>query len=216
MKRSISIILSFALSLCMVLSLTGCKSSDYKTAISVYESGDHMQAKELFSVLNGYSDSEEYIDKINEEIYTQALTFLDNGNTEEALGLFTQTIDYKDSSQYCAFINDPERLIREKCGAEKNNNAYTTYISMQELGFAYGVVIHDNYSSVAHYDRNSNKFACVVCTFVEYGMSGYNTAECYEGFLGHFEGCYPIIDKSIELDADSEAEVEEEFWSRYW
>ena len=88
MKRIISIFLSFALSLCMVLSLTGCKSSDYKAAISVYESGDLMQAKELFSALNGYSDSEEYIDKINEELYTQALTFLDNGNIEEALDLF--------------------------------------------------------------------------------------------------------------------------------
>lgn len=50
-------ILSVALVLALCLCLTGCKSSDYKKAVGLQESGDYQAAAEMFQALGDYQDS---------------------------------------------------------------------------------------------------------------------------------------------------------------
>ena len=83
MKKVLSL-LSISTILCICL--VGCKSDDYKQAVSFQESGDYTAAMEIFESLDGYKDSADrivacsaMIDALNE--YDAASTALEEKNT---------------------------------------------------------------------------------------------------------------------------------------
>lgn len=92
MKKTIALILV----LLLALSLTGCKSSDYKEAMSYYADGKYEAACELFKKLGNYEDS---IEMVNRCIYAMAEEKLETKQYSEAADLFESLGDYEDSSE---------------------------------------------------------------------------------------------------------------------
>lgn len=76
--------------------LSGCSSSDYKTASCYLEEGKYAQAKELFTSLGDYKDSAEKIIVCD---YALADTLLTQGRYEEAAAAFRALDGYSDSSE---------------------------------------------------------------------------------------------------------------------
>ena len=65
MKKKLLAILILCIT---VFSLTACDSSDYKKAMSLYESGDYEEAAKMFVELGDYEDSAEMAVKAKEEL----------------------------------------------------------------------------------------------------------------------------------------------------
>ena len=83
MKRKISF---FVLPLILCLCLTGCKSTDYREAVGMQESGDYAAAAEVFQILGDYQDSASRLKLCNEYIFAiqsfdKALIKLEEENT---------------------------------------------------------------------------------------------------------------------------------------
>ena len=57
-EKNLAVVL--AIFMCMLLS--GCKSSDYKNAMDLYEKGDYVAAKDMFAALGDYKDSASKLD----------------------------------------------------------------------------------------------------------------------------------------------------------
>lgn len=100
MKRKIAII-GLVLALC--LSLTGCKSSDYKKAVGLQESGDYQAAAEMFQALGDYQDAASRLGTCNDYIaatqeFTDAADALAEKNAEldAAIGTASE-IAYSDA-----------------------------------------------------------------------------------------------------------------------
>jgi len=92
------------IALSILLLLSGCKSSDYKQAVSLFDSGEYEKAQKAFAELGEYKDSKEYLEKANaiitEERYNHALELFEAENYSKALSAFSSLNDYKDSLQY--------------------------------------------------------------------------------------------------------------------
>ena len=90
----------------MCLCLCSCKSSDYKKAVALYESGEYRQAIVLFRSLGDYEDSVQMIEAcelaILEEAYNGAIALMEAGSYEDAMDAFEDLEDYKDSAQKIA------------------------------------------------------------------------------------------------------------------
>lgn len=89
-------IAAFILALAIMGTLAGCDRSDYKKAVSLYDSGEYAQAMELFEELGDYEDSSTMVKACSYQI---ALDFADAGNYQDALTIFQSLGDYADSSQ---------------------------------------------------------------------------------------------------------------------
>lgn len=96
MKKIIMLILAMA----MLLMLTGCDSSDYKEANSLYESGEYVEALEMFEALGDYEDSVEKVKACNYQI---ALELTNAGKYQEALTMFVSLGDYEDCAEQSVF-----------------------------------------------------------------------------------------------------------------
>lgn len=88
------------LSLVMLVMLTGCDSSDYKKAVSLYESGEYAEAVEMFEALGDYEDSAEMVKACNYQI---ALELTKAGKYQEALVMFVSLGDYEDCAEQSVF-----------------------------------------------------------------------------------------------------------------
>lgn len=79
---------------------------DYEQAVALWEDKKYEEAMTAFEVLNGYKDSEDYIDqcieKINNPIYNQGLSLMRRGDYEKAIIKLTPICDYKDSAEKIA------------------------------------------------------------------------------------------------------------------
>ncbi|MEE1239735.1 MAG: transporter substrate-binding domain-containing protein [Acutalibacteraceae bacterium] len=97
MKRIISVIICAVI----ILTLTGCDSGDYKKAVEFFESGEYQQALEIFSDLEGYKDTDTYIEKINTKIkekkYNDAISYIKSKDYVKAIELLEEIPDYNDS-----------------------------------------------------------------------------------------------------------------------
>lgn len=93
MKKSVS----FALIVLLVLSLAGCKSSDYKQAVSAMDQGQYSQAAVTLEALGDYKDSIELLHKCN---YALAEQSFESGDYAGAKLAFQALADYKDSANY--------------------------------------------------------------------------------------------------------------------
>ena len=80
----------------MMVSLTACKSDDYKEAMELYVNREYDAALVIFTELGDYEDSINMVTKCR---YAQAHTLLQNGKYEEARIIFEELGDYEDSAE---------------------------------------------------------------------------------------------------------------------
>lgn len=73
MKKIVAVILVLAI----VGTLAGCDSADYKKAVSLYESGNYLEAMEKLEALGDYENSR---DLLNQCRYDYAMMLLENGD----------------------------------------------------------------------------------------------------------------------------------------
>lgn len=87
-----------ALVLCalMAFSLAGCNSSDYKTALSLAQSGDYEGARNLFTSLADYKDAAA---KVTECDYHLALNAMAASDYDKAIALLESLGSYEDATQ---------------------------------------------------------------------------------------------------------------------
>ena len=100
------------LALVMVVSLTGCDSSDYKKATSLYDEGKYEEAAAMFAELGDYENSAEMVNVCK---YTQAAKLLEEKEYEAAKAIFVELGDYADSvdfSKECSYQH-AEALLTE-------------------------------------------------------------------------------------------------------
>lgn len=90
-KTKIAVI-SFCCALLVFLS--GCASSDYNKAVSMFNNGDYKSAEDLFKSLGDYKDSANYLADIP---YQEAMVLFNNGDYTNAERAFAILDDYKDS-----------------------------------------------------------------------------------------------------------------------
>lgn len=98
MKRRIAILLVLAL----VLALSGCKSSDYKQAVTAMDAGNYQEALTALEALGDYKDASDLAVKCR---YAIAEDNFDKGEYETALTQFTDLGDYRDSGKYVTKCN---------------------------------------------------------------------------------------------------------------
>lgn len=89
--------IAFVLAMVLALSLTGCKASDYKKAVSAMEDGFYSDAAITLEALGDYKDSAELLRKCR---YTLAEQSFEAGSYTEAKSAFQALADYKDSANY--------------------------------------------------------------------------------------------------------------------
>lgn len=98
MRKRIAILLVLAL----VLALSGCKSSDYKQAVTAMDAGNYQEALTALDALGGYKDAADLAVKCR---YAIAEDNFDKGEYETALTQFTDLGDYRDSGKYVTKCN---------------------------------------------------------------------------------------------------------------
>ncbi len=90
-KKLLAILLAAA----VMLSLTACKSSDYKDAVNLLNAGKYNDAELMFISLEDYKDSAKMVLECR---YQQAMELYADGSLEEAAKIFKKIADYKDSA----------------------------------------------------------------------------------------------------------------------
>ncbi len=98
MRKRIAILLVLAL----VLALSGCKSSDYKQAVTAMDAGNYQEALTALDALGDYKDAADLAVKCR---YAIAEDNFDKGEYETALTQFTDLGDYRDSGKYVTKCN---------------------------------------------------------------------------------------------------------------
>lgn len=128
-------IIALLAALLLAVSLTGCKSSDYKEAMSYYVDGKYEAACELFKKLGGYEDS---LKMVNKCVYAMAEEKLEAMQYSEAAELFESLGNYEDSAEKVKECNyqlahllitakqyDAAREIFEELGDYRDSATYS-------------------------------------------------------------------------------------------
>lgn len=139
-----NVILPIVLAIFTVLAIVFGKTElkyqpDYEQAVALWENKKYEEAMTAFKALNGYRDSQEYInqciEKINDIIYNQGLSLISEENYEEAIAKLTPISDYKDSAEKIA---ECERNLLSKL-AGIWQGAQGSAITLNEDGTCYYV-----------------------------------------------------------------------------
>ena len=118
MKKTIKNLALVLLIAALMLTVTGCSASDYKTATQLMKSGDAAAASEMFKALGDYKDSAALAVACD---YTVAKNTYDAGEYEKAAELFTALGDYEDSAALASQATDKaiaQKLVGEWFSAE--------------------------------------------------------------------------------------------------
>ena len=118
MKKTIKNLALVLLIAALMLTVTGCSASDYKTATQLMKSGDAAAASEMFKALGDYKDSAALAVTCD---YTVAKNTYDAGEYEKAAELFTALGDYEDSAALASQAADKaiaQKLVGEWFSAE--------------------------------------------------------------------------------------------------
>ena len=81
MKKITALILALALAMSLAI-LSGCDSSDYKKAMSLYDNGQYEEAEAIFKELGEYENSREMVSECQ---YNEAIALYDAGDYEGAI-----------------------------------------------------------------------------------------------------------------------------------
>ncbi len=118
MKKTIKNLALVLLIAALMLTVTGCSASDYKTATQLMKSGDAAAASEMFKALGDYKDSAALAVACD---YAVAKNTYDAGEYEKATELFTALGDYEDSAALASQAADKaiaQKLVGEWFSAE--------------------------------------------------------------------------------------------------
>ena len=118
MKKTIKNLALVLLIAALMLTVTGCSASGYKTATHLMKSGDAAAASEMFKALGDYKDSAALAVACD---YTVAKNTYDAGEYEKAAELFTALGDYEDSAALASQAADKaiaQKLVGEWFSAE--------------------------------------------------------------------------------------------------
>ena len=118
MKKTMKNLALMLLIAALILTVTGCSASDYKTATQLMKSGDAAAASEMFKALGDYKDSAALAVACD---YTVAKNTYDAGEYEKAAELFTALGDYEDSAALASQAADKaiaQKLVGEWFSAE--------------------------------------------------------------------------------------------------
>lgn len=115
MKKLVTLILALTLA----VSLTGCKISDYKTAVSAMEEGRYAEAAATLETLADYKDSAKLLNACR---YALAEQTFDAGKFDDAKTAFQALGNYRDSANYV-----------KKCDYNLAMNAYEAEEYQQAL-----------------------------------------------------------------------------------
>ena len=118
MKKTIKNLALVLLIAALMLTVTGCSASDYKTATQLMKSGNAAAASEMFKALGDYKDSAALAVACD---YAVAKNTYDAGEYEKAAELFTALGDYEDSAALASQAADKaiaQKLVGEWFSAE--------------------------------------------------------------------------------------------------
>lgn len=91
--------------LVIIFCFTGCKSKDYKSAVTLQEAGDYSAALEIYTTLGSYKDSTERASQCSNAIsYQNAVELQSAGSYTEALEIYNAIKGYQDTDDrivYC-------------------------------------------------------------------------------------------------------------------
>lgn len=96
------------LSILIMVSLTACKSDDYKEAMELYVNREYDAALVIFAELGDYEDSVNMVTKCH---YAQAHMLMDDGMYEEARTIFEELGDYEDSAENIKECNYQQAIM---------------------------------------------------------------------------------------------------------
>ena len=105
MKKRIALVLA----LLLALTLTGCKSNDYKSAVNAMERGDYATAAQQLEALGDYKESQQMLRQCR---YALAVEDFNNENFEKAVEEFRNLGDYLDAASYVTRAEDG--LLQQK------------------------------------------------------------------------------------------------------
>lgn len=112
---------------------------DYEQAVALWDDKKYEEAMHAFEDLNGYKDSQEYIDQCIEEIsrsiYNQGLGLINQGKYEEAIAKLTPISDYQDVAE--KIVECERNLVSKLSGTWQGNQG--SVITLNEDGTCYYV-----------------------------------------------------------------------------
>lgn len=89
----------------IIFCFSGCKSDDYKSAVTLQESGDYAAALEIYTTLGSYKDSADRASQCSNAIsYQNAVELQSAGSYTEALEIYNAIKGYQDTDErivYC-------------------------------------------------------------------------------------------------------------------
>ena len=224
MKKLCILLLAFLL----VISLTGCKGSDYKQAMELYANDDYAAALAIFTELGDYKDSSSMVSKCK---YAMAQQLMLDGDYEGALVLFEELGDYKDSAESLkeCYYQRALRLVAEQQydAAEEIFAMLGNYKDSANYANGIGLYVFMNYISEHGrltpaellYNHTGTITVKDGCLCVETTNSFYSVKlVLYPGrttadLSGHFEmvmGYYEIVDsayKSLDISQYQKGDV---------
>ncbi len=113
-------LMTVACALLICLSITGCRSSDYDTAVTAAQNGNYLEAIQLFASLGDYKDSKEQLLSVIDE-YADSLVAKDK--YRDAISLYQEYTDVSDFSQKISDLKD------EKMRFDTYSEAISEFIS---------------------------------------------------------------------------------------
>lgn len=105
MKKRIALVLA----LILAFTLTGCKSSDYKSALEAMNNGNYETAAQQLEALGDYKESQQMLRQCR---YALAVEDFNNENFEKAVEEFRNLGDYLDAASYVTRAEDG--LLQQK------------------------------------------------------------------------------------------------------
>ena len=158
-------LLCFCLVFSVCLCLCSCKFSDYKKAMSFYETGEYKEAIAVFKALGDYKDSVQKIADcelgILENKYTDAVALMDAGQYEAAIDAFKVLDGHKDS---VSKIEECETAILEQ--------TYDSAVAAMDSGSV--VEAYDALIALNGYKDSAERAAAI---YTEYEIAKLKQAE---------------------------------------
>ena len=107
-------------------------NNKYNEAVNLLESGEYLQAIDLFTELGDHKDSKT---KIRECEYQMAISMMENGHYEEAISVFQNLKGYKDSFDKINECKIEPAYVKavELMESEKYNEAIEAFTAIREI-----------------------------------------------------------------------------------
>ena len=198
-------VIAFILALTMALALTGCKSSDYKSAVKAMEDGDYAAAARQLETLDDYRDSRQLLKQCR---YALAVENFNAGDYESALEIFKDLGDYIDAANYAVRAQDG-LLRRHIAGGWHSDVLDVTDLFLagaesQMEGITEGLKEHDLSLKIT-----------LNCTFAEDGTCSVAGAiDDLDGFLEKLNAFFrDLMEKTLESEFAAEGLTMDEVYA---